>query len=684
MSTNTNNSNNSSARNNSQQVANAKRKKILADKKRKARQKAQRNQNVDKSPRDPKTQRSSSSKKRVSRIPALTKYLKELYEIDIRSKNDDYIIKCIKGHYDNDIAKWPALRIQLARIISALPTKIKDDTPIRSESETVKAFEETQDEPVLGIRLRALLKNKISEVFKGFDYKELLALVDDPDRVKMVTNGSSFPQMLAPPITGRDDNTAILAAMLAGRQIFESDFHIRNLFEAQADGKFITVPKNYKTGRGITIAPRILVDKQQVVSVALRDHMTLRSRNTNHIVQFDDQTVQHKLLLAGNATIDLSSASDRIYRSLVKDVWPEFYDTFEHLLPKDVYTPDGKVVPLTCVGTQGFPLTFTLMAIIIGLIVEAVKVTAFPSANYGDDIICSEKDFDEVYVALEGLGLKVNKSKTHKSSDGFLESCGRDVMFTSDGARDITPVYLRGTQDVDFIQFFYQLCKAKLIKPEDATSILGRLNVDFYAFEYEYQLTEFHFPFGDNINVPKAKWSRTASQYVCAVPSMKEEVTAIKGLSKKESALVLELLHIEAGLKNPNNSKVFRRGSDPIARPYGLMDIRDNKLYGLYSRLDNAGVQLPEIFYEELEKEYHTTFKALNFYRFITSEMNRYKYSTPTEDFSTYTAAQPTLQEFIESEFGINSEVRYPIYRYESSKSTKTIVHPNSNKILGV
>lgn len=682
-------------RQSTQQVNNAKSKrakitaakkkaKELGEKKVKA-EKQRRNPNVDRSAKDPKRKGPKSAQK-PDRVQALTQELKALYEITIRSKNDDFIIDSITNVRVNEISKWPALRVQLARVISALPTKIKTAEPLRSEAETVNAFIDTQIDPVLGIRYRALLKAKFSEVFEGFDYEGLLSEINDPDRVKMITNGSASPQLLAPPITGAHSNISMLCAMAIGRDIYKSDFNVSDVLNAAADGKFITVPKNYKTGRGITIAPRHLVDFQQVASVAFRDFITLRSRreDVSHIIQFDDQTVQHNLLIAGNATIDLSSASDRIFRSLLEDVWPEFYHTFEHLLPKDVSTPDGRIVKLTCVGTQGFPLTFTLMAIVCGLIVEAVKFSDKPSSNYGDDIIVPEEDFDEVYVALEALGLVVNKSKTHKSSNGFLESCGRDIMFLRGEARDITPVYLRGTQDVDIIQFFYQLCKARLIEAKDATSIMTRLNVDYFAFDYEFQLTEFHFPFGDVLNVPRAVWSHDNSQYICKVPCLDEEVEGIRGLSKKESTFVLELLHLEAGLKNPKNSEKYVRGSDPIARQYGLMDLRDDKLYELYRNLDNAEDQVSIIFYEELEREFNTTFKALMYYRFITSEMRRYKYSTPTVDFSSFDAVQPTLQEFIESEFGINSVVKYPIYRYKTKKSTKIITHPKSNQILGV
>lgn len=614
---------------------------------------------------------------------AITAGLKDIWEIyDIRPKSDDFIIDSITGKRTSFISHWPSIRIQRARIIAAITTKIKSSAPLRSDDDTVLEFIKTQDEPILGTRYLGLLKDKVDEVFESFPYQEVLDEVKDPDRVKMVTNGSSFPQALAPVITGVNSNVELLVGMSAGEDIFKSDFDSRSILTGVADGKVTTVPKNWKTSRVITLAPRALVDEQQVISVALRDWITLRSRDKNHIIQFDDQTVQHKLLLEGYATLDLSSASDRIYLRLLKKVWPKFHEYFGEYLPKDVVTDAGRIVPLTCVGTQGFPLTFTLMAIISGLIVEAVKMHPFPSANYGDDIICHLNDFEEVYVALESLGLVINKGKTHKSSDGFLESCGMDVRFTPNGARNITPIFLRGTSDIEVVQFFHQLCDAKLIEPDEAINLMSRLNIEFYAYDYAYQLTEFHFPHGDVVkNVPRAQWSEQFKHYVCKVPAMAQTVDSIKGLSKKESDVVLHLLHIEAGLKIAQ--PYTHRGLDPVARQYGIIDLQDERLYPLVKRLDDAESQV-HIFYKEIMEEFKITFKTILFYRFITSEMNRYKYSTPTVDFSQFSTKELTMSEFIDSEFGINSEIKYPIYRYKPEKSYKFIVHPKSNEILGV
>lgn len=619
-----------------------------------------------------------------SRAKALGTALSQLWDVPARYKNDDFIIDSITGKRANDLSLWSSLNIQRYRTVTNLLSKIKTGTPLRSDVETIAEFRKTQIEPILGDRYSDILKSKIDEVFADFPYQDVLDDIRDPHRRPIITNGASYPAALAPVIVGLEGNAELIAGMAVGRSIYASDFHMEHVLRGLADGKLTTVPKNYKTNRTITIGSRTMTDTQYVPSTALRNWVTVRSERMHHIIQFDDQTVQHQMLKAGNATIDLSSASDRVYRSLIEKVWPDFMTYFGAFLPKDVVDDEGRITTLTCVGTQGFPLTFTMMAVVIGLIVEAVKTTNKPSANYGDDIIIDEADFNEVYTALHALGLVVNVGKTHKSSDGFLESCGRDVRFTSNGSRDITPVYLRGESDVEIIQFFYQLCNAGLIDVEDATSILDRLNVTYYAFNYEYQLTEFHLPFGDVKNVPKKTWSTNDSHYVCKVPALKQVVSSIKGLSKKESEFVLELLHIEAGFKNPNNSKKYIRGLDPVARSYALVDLQDHKLYGLYKALDTADGQVPVIFYEELEKQYNTTFKALCYYRFITSELYRYRYSTATIDFNDLSVQDFSVQELINTEYGVKSEVRYPIYRYKVEKGTKTITHPLNNTFIGI
>ena len=630
-------------------------------------------------------QLSAIHKQKPSRSSQIFRELTNTWDItNIRPNSDDFIVDCVSNKRVTDLSYWPALMIQRARTAACIGTKIKSASPKQSDEVTIKKFIDTQDEPVLSGRILSLVKAKVDEIYGNFPYEAVKAEIENPDRRPIITNGSSNPQILAPVITGVNGNIELIAAMAAGEKIFLSTFNINEVLTGIADGKVTTVPKNIEKSRVITITSRQLIDKQYVPSDALRDWATKRSRDVNHITQFDDQSVQHAYLKEGYATLDLSSASDRVYRSLIERVWPDFMKYFGEYLPTTVSTDAGRIVPLTCIGTQGFPLTFTVMAIIVGIITEALKLSNKPSANYGDDIVVAEEDFEEVYTGLEACGLVINKSKTHRSSNGFVESCGRDVMFTRNGARDVTPIHLRGESDVEIIQFFHQLCKADIIDVEDATRILDKLHVEYYAFDYDHQLTEFHLPWGDIKNVPKPVWNYDRSQYVCKVPALKQEVVSIKGLSVKESDTVLQLLHIEAGLKNPNNLKEYVRGVDPIARPYAIMDLQDSKLYGLYKKLDAAEDQVLNIFWKELCDEYKTSFKVLSYYRFITSELSRYRYSTATVDFHNHKPVEFSIQELIDTEFGVKSDTRYPIYRYKVSKNSKLITHPSSNLRLGL
>jgi hypothetical protein len=573
--------------------------------------------------------------------------------------------------------------IRQARTCASIGSKFKSSTPLQSFDEAVAEFIATQDEPVLSNRYGALTATKIKEIFHDFPYEKVRDLIESTDREYTITNGSSYPPLLAPVISGVNGNIELIAAMAAGKEIKLSTFDVREWIEGAADGKLTKVPKNYRKYRVITITSRDFIDKQYIVSDYLRDWITSHSRTSDHITQFDDQSVQWTFLKEGYATLDLSSASDRVYRSFVEKVWPEFMEYFGKYLPRTVITDSGRIIPLTCIGTQGFPLTFTVMAIVVGAIVASAKTSSLPSANYGDDITCSEIDFPEVYCALEASGLKINKRKTFKSSQGFLESCGVDVMFTSNGTRNITPIHLRGESDVEVIQFFYQLLQAELIEVEQATRLLDQLHVDYYAFEDDHQQTEFHLPFGAPKNVPKRVYSYDKSYYECSVPVIKQEISQIKGLSKTESDVVLRLLHIEAALKRPDIGKLSVRKPDPIARPYTLMDLQDDRLYSLYQKLDVARFQVNKIFYEELAESYKTTLKALSYYKFITTELVHYRFSTVTVDFSEVQDKGLSIQEFIDSEYGIMSEKKYPIYRYKITKGLKKILHPDSIEFLG-
>lgn len=626
---------------------------------------------------------SSTSKQLQKRPETIRKFFNERYDFNIRAKSDDYVVGSLTGKYTNDIRFWNSTRITLARTAACLGTKIKTSDPLRSDAETIHEFEKTQIEPIFSPRIASVVKGVIDEIFRSFPYQEVLDELNDPLRVRVITNGAANPQLIAP-INFEDgkSNAQLICAMRSGLEIFDYGFHIDQHIYGVADGKITTVGKNYKTNRMITITSRELTDKQLFVNNKLRDHVTLWSRNSHHIIQFDDQTVQHSFLKDGYATIDLSSASDRVYRSVIEAVWPDFMTYFNHLLPTTVSTDKGRIINLTCIGTQGFPLTFSVMAILCGAITTALKLTNEPSGNYGDDIALSEKDFAEVYNGLQSLGLVINTSKSHVSSKGFVESCGVDMRIRKGYSTVVTPIHLRGVQDVDVIQFFYQLCNNEIMDVPDAISMLDRLGVDYYAFKHEFQLTEFHFPFGEPHKVPKAVWdTKNGKGYLCKVPYIRSVPDSIKGLSKLESSVVLDLLRIEEGLKDPNINEHFRKGVDLVARPHRLNSLMDHRYYKLYQDMTRVeGNEL--VLYQKIMSDHNVTFKTLVYYHFITSEMHKYRLGSATVNFSECKIKDITFSDILDELFGIKPKTRFPIFRYTTDKDFKFIMHPSSNQRL--
>lgn len=620
------------------------------------------------------------------RVRKLHKELNALQNMKIRLENDNFIVESISGTRSNAFTLWKPGSIRWALTIASLTKKCEYPNMVTkiSDEQLQKDFIETQIEPILSPSIVSKVFNKFCEVFDDFPYDELERKLKSHIRVKLITQGSSWPSNLAPVYHGENSNAELLAGMKLGMDIFLPGTDLSEVFVPPAGGKFTTVPKNKKSNRGITIAPADLIDLHDVASTMIRDWLTVRSRTSHHIIQFDDQTVQHNNLIEGYATIDLSSASDRVYKRLINRVWPEFYDRFSYLFPKDVLLTNGRIVPLTCVGTQGFPLTFTLMSAVAGLLTEAVKLTHLPSSNYGDDIIVSEKDFEEVYCGLESIGLKINRLKTHVSSDGYIESCGMDIMFSKHGPRNVTPIYLRGVEDVNFIEFFNQLTEQGMIAADDATSIMSRLNVDFYAFEHDYSVTEFHFRFGPvkGLQSP-SDFVYNSSQHEVQVPYMEEFIDGIKGLSKRNSEIVLKLLDIDSRMKDANINEKFVRKGDPVPRQYRLQDLENNEFYELYLALSNAeGLQV--VSYVMLSKEYKLDIRVIFYYVFITTEMRNYRYSSTTVDFSEYTVNEFDYQELMRQVHGIVQEIKYPIFRYRSRKSLKKIRHPLSSLHLDI
>lgn len=158
-------------------------------------------------------------------------------------------------------------------------------------------------------------------------------------------------------------------------------------------------------------------------------------------------------------TIDLSSASDSMSLSVVREFFPrQVVYWLELTRTPAAVLPDGRILELHMVSSMGNAFTFPLQTLFFSsLVYGAYRASGIsfrrPSrhslgnfAVFGDDIIVLNKVYDLVVRLLSICGFSVNVDKSFNSGL-FRESCGRDYY----SGYDVRGVYvktLRTSSDV--------------------------------------------------------------------------------------------------------------------------------------------------------------------------------------------------------------------------------------------
>lgn len=137
----------------------------------------------------------------------------------------------------------------------------------------------------------------------------------------------------------------------------------------------------------------------------------------------------------GACTIDLSDASSRISRGLVKALLPSDWFQLLDTLRSPGYVIDGKYHSYRMFMSQGNAFTFPLETLVFWAITTS---TTSGVKVYGDDIIVPLNAGKRAVERLEAYGLKVNISKSFLSGP-FRESCGADYL---DGIF-VRPIYYK-------------------------------------------------------------------------------------------------------------------------------------------------------------------------------------------------------------------------------------------------
>lgn len=200
---------------------------------------------------------------------------------------------------------------------------------------------------------------------------------------------------------------------------------------------FFTVPKDATTHRGCCKEPSVNVYYQLALGGILRSRLRQSGLDLSGGKEIHMDLARRASFDASLCTIDLSSASDTVARSLVKLLLPDRWFEVLHDLRSPFTTVGDKTVWLEKFSSMGNGFTFELETLIFAAIVaEAVGADALLGSNvfvFGDDIICPTEASTRVLAALRFFGFTPNKRKTYVEGC-FRESCGGDY-FLGDNVR---------------------------------------------------------------------------------------------------------------------------------------------------------------------------------------------------------------------------------------------------------
>lgn len=217
----------------------------------------------------------------------------------------------------------------------------------------------------------------------------------------------------------------------------------------------ILVPKDSRGARFIAAEPAPLswIQQQQFKRLAARIHS-----RTEYCTRYGwslgisvtDQTVNQRLAksasLGSHATLDLSSASDRITFAIVRKLFPlDWAMVLSLCQTKTIVLPDKTVLEKHRFASMGSACTFPVLAIVCWSVSLAAayydkhltnsnpsNVLAWASREghmgvFGDDIVVPRGWTESVVKAITYCGLKINEGKSF-TEGMFAESCGHDYV----------------------------------------------------------------------------------------------------------------------------------------------------------------------------------------------------------------------------------------------------------------
>lgn len=205
-------------------------------------------------------------------------------------------------------------------------------------------------------------------------------------------------------------------------------------FQVVRGNRCVNVPKTAKTDRMIAAEPSANAFMQQAVGRYIRHR--LKRVGINLESQEANQDGAFRAVVDGLATVDLSSASDTISRSVVELLLPSEWFELLSSLRSPYSLLDGKWHCLEKFSSMGNAFTFELETLLFWALARVISGDGAEVLVYGDDIIIPQDKYQSFVECLTFFGFEVNKEKSfHEGS--FFESCGKHFF----DLEDVTPVY---------------------------------------------------------------------------------------------------------------------------------------------------------------------------------------------------------------------------------------------------
>ncbi len=246
------------------------------------------------------------------------------------------------------------------------------------------------------------------------------------------------------------------------------------------------VPKNDKISRCICTEPTL----NTYFQLGFGSHLERRLDERFGISLSTQQFKNRDLARLGSITdslitLDLSSASDSISLSMLRETFPsDFLRWLEFSRCKETQIPGVGTQELHMISSMGNGYTFPLQTVIFACVVTACAsfrgILLGPSklgnqwGIFGDDIICPSELARDVVHLLSFLGFSVNGDKSFVEGP-FRESCGSDFYLGT----NIRGVYLKTlTTQASRFHAINQLLRFATHHGIDLRRVIGRIAKD--------------------------------------------------------------------------------------------------------------------------------------------------------------------------------------------------------------